>query len=56
MKVSAQDGRQIATAHKKSWISRFLFGVTDFGESEEYREFQFKLKESMTNRFVRQKL
>jgi diguanylate cyclase (GGDEF)-like protein len=42
MKVSALDGRQIATAHKKSWISRFLFGDTDFGESEEYREFQFK--------------
>lgn len=40
--MSAKDSRQIATAHNKSWISRFLFGATEFGESEEYREFQFK--------------
>jgi diguanylate cyclase (GGDEF)-like protein len=40
--VSAQDGRQDATALNKSWIKELFFGTVSFGESEEYQEFQFK--------------
>jgi diguanylate cyclase (GGDEF)-like protein len=40
--VKGQDERQMATGRSKSWAETFLFGRVDFGESEEYQEFQFK--------------